>query len=82
VSQTEWRADASRCGQDPDGGRPLTVQDLERWVSFGAAWRLAEISDRRAVVDLCQCTGELVERRESSDPMVLEYLRNHRAADT
>jgi hypothetical protein len=57
------------------------MEEFERWVSFGATWRLAEISDRRAAVDLCQCTGEFVERRESTDPIVLEYLRSHRAAD-
>jgi hypothetical protein len=61
--------------------RPLTVEELERWASFGASWRVVEISDRRAVVDLCQCTGELVERRGSSDPMVLEYLLSHPSAD-
>lgn len=61
--------------------RPLTVDELERWVSFGATWRLVELSDRRAIVDLHQCTGELVERRESSDPVVLEYLQSARADD-
>jgi hypothetical protein len=65
----------------PDVERTVTIEELERWVSFGAAWRLAEITDRRAVVDLCQCTGELVERRESSDPMVLAYLRSQQATD-
>jgi hypothetical protein len=64
-----------------DVRRPVTVEELERWVSFGARWRLVEITDRRAVVDLCQCTGELEEQRESSDPRVLEYLRSHLTAD-
>jgi hypothetical protein len=50
-------------------------------VVFGARWRLVEITDRRAVVDLCQCTGELEEQRESSDPLVLEYLRSHPPVD-
>jgi hypothetical protein len=62
--------------------RPLTVDELERWESFGATWRLVEISDRRAVVDLCQCTGELVEQRGASDPSVLAYLRSRSPADT
>ncbi len=56
-------------------GEPLTIADLEHWVLFGAIWRVAEISSRRAVVDLCTCTGELVERRESHDAKVIEYLR-------
>jgi hypothetical protein len=64
-----------------DVSRPLTVDELERWESFGARWRLVEISDRRAVVDLCQCTGELVEQRGASDPLVLDYLRRHLPAD-
>jgi hypothetical protein len=55
----------------------LTIEELERWVTFGATWRTLEISDSHAVVDLCQCTGELVDRRETSDPGVLRYLRDH-----
>lgn len=64
-----------------DVGPSLTVADLERWVAFGATWRLVDLSDRGATVDLCQCTGELVERRASTDPIVLEYLRNHAPDD-
>ena len=45
---------------------------------FGATWRLIEISERRAIVDLCQCTGEFVERRDASEPEVIEYLLTHR----
>jgi hypothetical protein len=58
------------------------VDELEHWAAFGAMWRLIEISDRRAVVDMCQCTGELVERRVSNDPGVLKYLGDHLSADT
>jgi hypothetical protein len=60
--------------------RPLTIDELERWVASGATWRLVEISDRLALVDLCQCTGELEEQRVADDPVVLQYLREHRAA--
>jgi hypothetical protein len=60
---------------------PLSVEELDRWVTFGATWRVVEISDRRVIVDMCQCTGELAQRRESSDPVVLDYLRNHPPAD-
>jgi hypothetical protein len=31
------------------------------------------------IVDLCQCTGELVERREAVDPEVVAYVRAHAA---
>ncbi len=53
----------------------VTIDDLERWVQSGAYWRLVEISSRHAVVDLCACTGEPMERVESNDPTVIDYLR-------
>ncbi len=56
-------------------GSGLSAEMLERWVSFGARWRAVLITDQRAVVDLCECTGELVERRETEDPEVIKYLR-------
>jgi hypothetical protein len=54
----------------------VTVSELERWSLFGASWRVVEITDARAVVDLCQCTGELEARRVVTDPEVLAYLRS------
>jgi hypothetical protein len=53
----------------------LTIDALERWVLFGAQWRIVELSRERAVVDLCTCTGEPVERMESEDPAVIGYVR-------
>ena len=53
----------------------LTVEELDRWVGFGAQWRLVELTEERAVVDLCTCTGEPVERRMSSDPAVIGHVR-------
>lgn len=61
--------------------RPLTLEELDRWVSFGAAFRVSDISERRATVDMCQCTGELVEQRRVSDPDVLAYLRAHPSSE-
>ena len=58
----------------------LTIGDLERWGFFGAEWRVVHLSDRRAIVDLCTCTGEPVERRESSDPVVVSWIRSSHAA--
>jgi len=52
----------------------LTTDGLERWVLFGAQWRIVELSDDHAVVDLCACTGERVERVETHDPAVIGYL--------
>jgi hypothetical protein len=63
----------------PACGRPLTVDELERWVAAGAHWRPVQIGDARAIVDLCQCTGETVERREAIDAAVIEYVRDHAA---
>jgi hypothetical protein len=66
-------------GTDP---RPLTVAELERWVDFGARWRPLLVEDERVIVELCQCTGELVERRVAADPEVVAYVRAHaREAD-
>jgi hypothetical protein len=53
----------------------LTVEHLDRWVLSGAHWRVIDISNSRVVVDLCACTGEPVERRQSDDPAVIDYLR-------
>jgi hypothetical protein len=53
----------------------LTIDDLERWVLFGADWRVVDLSDELVVVDLCACTGEPVERRHSDDPVLIGYVR-------
>jgi hypothetical protein len=53
----------------------LTIDALERWVLFGAQWRIVELSSERAVVDLCTCTGQPVERLESDDAAVIGYVR-------
>ncbi len=57
--------------------RPLTIEELERWVDFGAKWSPVTVTDELAVVDMCQCTGELVERREGDDPGLIAYVRAH-----
>jgi hypothetical protein len=54
----------------------LTVDALERWVLFGAQWRIVDLSGESAVVDLCTCTGELVERLESDDAALIRFLRS------
>ncbi len=52
---------------------------LERWALFGAEWRVVSLSDEQAVVELCTCTGEPVERWESGDPTLISYLRQAQA---
>ena len=54
----------------------LTIDALERWVLFGAQWRIVDLSGESAVVDLCGCTGEVVERSGSDDPALIRYLRS------
>jgi hypothetical protein len=56
----------------------LTLADLERWELFGATWRVVELSDDRALLDMCACTGQLVERRASDDPALIEHVRGAR----
>ena len=53
-----------------------TIDALERWVLFGAQWRIVDLAGESAVVDLCSCTGEVVERLESDDPALIRYLRS------
>jgi hypothetical protein len=54
---------------------PIDV--LRRWEDAGAFWRAVHVSDARAVVDLCACTGEPVDRLESDDPDLIRFLREH-----
>lgn len=56
------------------GAQPLTVEALEDWVRAGAHWRVLHHGERRAVVELQQCTGVPIERLESNDPAVIAYL--------
>lgn len=42
---------------------PITAEQLDRWELFGATWRPVR-HDGRVVIELCACTGELVEIRE------------------
>jgi hypothetical protein len=56
-------------------GSALSVADLEQWRLFGADWRILTIGPRLAVFELCACTGEMVERHESTDQDVIRYLQ-------
>ncbi|MEA2439169.1 MAG: hypothetical protein QOH76_593 [Thermoleophilaceae bacterium] len=60
--------------------RETPVETLERWEHHGATWRAVHVSDAKAVVDLCTCHGEPVERIESSDPALIRLLRERAAA--
>ncbi len=71
--------------QDPRGEgepervrAPITVDDLRRWEDNGATWRAVEISDARAVVELCTCYGEAVDLVQSEAPELIAFVRTHR----
>ena len=51
------------------------VEVLRRWEDHGAVFRVESLTDDRAVVMLCTCTGEPVERLESDDGALLKFLR-------
>lgn len=57
------------------------VAELERWADHGALWRVVHLSERWALVDLCTCYGERVERLESDDRELIEYLRGRESSE-
>jgi len=59
--------------------RPLlTVEDLKRWEEHGATWRPIEVSETRAVVELCSCYGEPVDELEGDGVELIEFIRARR----
>ena len=56
------------------------VEVLKRWEDHGAEWRVVALGDDRAIVDLCTCSGEPVERLESDDPALITFLRERQRA--
>jgi hypothetical protein len=56
------------------------VEVLSRWEDHGAEWRVESLTDDHATVMLCTCTGEPVERLESSDERLLRFLRERGSA--
>jgi hypothetical protein len=57
---------------------PVTVEDLTRWEEHGAIWRPLEVSDERAVVELCTCYGERVDVVRSDAPDLIAFVRAQR----
>jgi hypothetical protein len=58
--------------------RTGTVAELEDWGQSGAVWQPIELTPGRAVVDLCTCSGEPMDRVQSADPEFIEFVRTHR----
>jgi hypothetical protein len=55
--------------------REGTINELRDWEVNGAVWRPVEVHTDLAVVDLCSCSGELMERVESADPEFIAFVR-------
>jgi hypothetical protein len=45
------------------------------WEAGGAVWKAVHVSDRLAVVDLCTCYGEPVDRLEARDAGTIAYVQ-------
>jgi hypothetical protein len=58
--------------------RSITLDELERWADHGATWRALEVSDQRALVELCTCHGEPVDYVRGEAPELIEFVRLHR----
>lgn len=66
-------------GELPHGGS-ATVKYLKDWELNGATWRAVEVTDDHAVIDLCTCYGERMDRVEGDDPELIAYVREHGGA--
>jgi hypothetical protein len=66
--------------QSPEqAGRPAaTPEDLQRWEDHGATWRVLELGEEFAVVELCTCYGEPVDVLRGEGRELVEYVRAHR----
>ena len=60
-------------GQSPSA----TIEYLKDWELGGATWRPVHVSDRYAVIELCTCSGEAMDRIEGDDPELIAYVREH-----
>lgn len=51
------------------------VERLQRWEDAGAVWQVVDRRPDRVTVALCRCDGgEEVERFDSADPGLLDYI--------
>ena len=56
----------------------LTIAELEDWELHGAIWRPLEVTDDRAVVELCSCSGEPMDVVAGGSPELIEFVRTRR----
>jgi hypothetical protein len=54
----------------------LTIAELEDWELHGAVWRPLELTEERAVVELCSCSGEAMDVVTGDAPELIEFVRS------
>ncbi len=59
----------------PRAVNEVSVIDLERWEDHGATWRVLEIGDDVAVVELQTCYGEPMDVVKSHSRELIEFIR-------
>lgn len=59
--------------------RTATIAELMDWEQGGAVWRPVELTAEHAVVDLCTCSGEPMDRVQSDDREFIEFVRTRSA---
>lgn len=53
----------------------VTVEDLQRWEDAGAVWDVRQLEGDAALIELKECTGQLVELVRAASPEVVEHVR-------
>lgn len=57
---------------------PISI--LQKWEDNGAVWRAVAVGDEHVSIDLCTCTGEPVDRLDSHDAELIDYVRSRGGA--
>ncbi len=58
------------------------VEQLQRWEEAGATWRVLARRPDSVTVALCRCDGgEEVERLDSDDPRLLDYVAGRESSE-
>ena len=60
---------------------PFKLAELEDWELHGATWRTLQVGTQLVVLELCSCSGEPMDRVESDDPALIEYVRQHESLE-
>jgi hypothetical protein len=58
------------------------IDVLERWELCGGTWRVAELSEHVAELELCTCDGAPVDRLRSTARSFIELVTSRREASS